>query len=225
MSGSLDKLLIQGFLKKDLKDTPVKYALPINPEQYTQSFRVKQKAKSGKGSQGAAATYQGTEPVEMRLDFVLDGTGTVYGYKPKDSVPDQIKAFKEVVYNMQSKKHQPRYLKLVWKKLIFPCVLTQLQISYTLFDTKGMPLRAKLSCTFVEHIEARLRVKKERRESPDFTHVRTVTEGDTLPLLVNAVYDDPALYLEVARINGLTNFRRLSVGKDLVFPPVDKSTA
>jgi nucleoid-associated protein YgaU len=40
--------------------------------------------------------------------------------------------------------------------------------------------------------------------------------------MAHRIYGDPAPYLEVARSNGLINFRRLRDGQELVFPPIEK---
>jgi nucleoid-associated protein YgaU len=51
-----------------------------------------------------------------------------------------------------------------------------------------------------------------------------VREGDNLPLLTYRIYGNAELYLEVARVNKLINFRRLRVGSRVAFPPVDKES-
>ena len=50
-----------------------------------------------------------------------------------------------------------------------------------------------------------------------------VKKGDTLPLLCFLIYGDSRHYLEVARANKLVNFRNLTVGEELSFPPFDKA--
>ena len=42
--------------------------------------------------------------------------------------------------------------------------------------------------------------------------------------MVYRIYGDPLLYIEVAKANGLTDFRNLKPGRTLVFPPVEKSS-
>ena len=37
------------------------------------------------------------------------------------------------------------------------------------------------------------------------------------------VYEDEKYYIEVARVNGLTNFRSLKPGTNLMLPPIDKT--
>jgi nucleoid-associated protein YgaU len=66
-------------------------------------------------------------------------------------------------------------------------------------------------------------VATERRESPDLTHLRVIRDGEKLQDHVVSIYGDAGLYLEVARVNRLVNFRRLTTGQTLVFPPVNKS--
>ncbi len=38
------------------------------------------------------------------------------------------------------------------------------------------------------------------------------------------IYGDPKYYLEVAKVNGLGNFRFLKPGTDLIFPPIEKTS-
>ncbi len=52
------------------------------------------------------------------------------------------------------------------------------------------------------------------------SHLITVKSGDTLPLLCHKVYGTSVHYAEVARANGLSNFRDLAPGTQLLFPPL-----
>ena len=221
-----NKVTIVSYTDKQLTSKDAEFVLPINPEKYAQTFKVKYDVKAAQGSQGVEGKFQSSAPEELKLDFLFDGTGTIYGYAQEGkSVPEQIEAFKSVVYDLSGDIHQPKYLKVVWTDFVFDCILTELQITYTLFSPDGTPLRAKIGCKFLNYLETERRVLEEGKSSPDLTHVRTVKQGDTVPLMVNTIYGDPALYLEVARVNGLTNFRRVAAGTTLIFPPVDKSSA
>ena len=102
-------------------------------------------------------------------------------------------------------------------------MLNELNLEYTLFRADGTPLRASATAKFVGYVEDELRVATERRESPDLTHLRVTRDGEKLQDHVVSIYGDAALYLEVARVNRLVNFRRLTTGQTLVFPPVNKS--
>ncbi len=218
------KLTVYAYADKKLEQKTAEFVLPINPEQYAQTLKVEYDVQPSQGAQGVEGRFKSSAPEELQLDFVFDGTDTAYGYAQAGlSVPQQLDAFRDVVYDLQGEIHQPRYLKLVWKAFTFDCILTELKITYTLFDPEGMPLRAKLSCTFLNYKETERRVREEGKSSPDLTHTRAVKDGDNLPLLTHEIYGAPDYYLEVALANDLTSFRSLRTGMTLVFPPLAKS--
>lgn len=240
MTGQLTKVEIRAFQEKTFGKKNEKeigrFELPINPEQFSQAFKVEYDLQQAKGSQGNDPKFKFTRPEELKLDFTFDGTGVVPMSNQTDQprkfykdVVGQVQAFLNVVYTMDSKTHKPNFLRLLWgnfsfgNKNGFDCILKDLQINYTLFAADGTPLRAKISATFVNYIEQVLRVREEGKTSPDVTHLRKVTAGDTLPLMTHEIYGDPSYYLQVAKVNGLVNFRRLATNADLRFPPIEKT--
>jgi nucleoid-associated protein YgaU len=109
-----------------------------------------------------------------------------------------------------------------WGDLVFECVLSKVDIKYTLFDRTGLALRAELNTTFIGSIEDAKRVKQEDKKSPDLTRERIVQAGDTLPLIASELYENPSYYLELARVNGLNHFRKLKPGTTLRLPPLGR---
>lgn len=195
----------------------------INPENYSLSYKLKFEGAQGHGTSGAQLKYAYTEPAEMAFEFLFDNTGIIDG-RPRDSVADDLKRFKEVVIDYKGDAHEPRHFKLVWgENSIFKGRVTAVDIAYKLFRADGTPIRATAKVTFKSSIEEEKRAAKEDRHSPDLTHVRRVKLGDTLPLMCQAIYGDPRYYLQVAERNGLTDFRRLVPGTVLRFPPVAKN--
>ena len=225
MSGQLKKLIIKAFKDGKFTSAAGEFELPINPETYSQRFAIEYDNTTPPGSHGNDPKFLATTPQSLDLSFVFDGTGVIPN-NPQEgkSVSEQIEDFLDIVYDMEGSIHRPKYLKILWGSLAFDCILSNLDIEYTLFKPDGQPLRAKLKANFESFIEASKRVKEEGKNSPDLTHMRTVQEGETLLYMVNNIYKDPSYYLEVARVNGLTNFRNLAVGTQLIFPPVDKSS-
>ena len=232
------KIKIVAYTDKELKkkDRAVaEYIVPVNPEQYSLQYKVKYDVKPSSGSDGVKERFIASMPEELKLAFYIDGTNTKYGYKysneSKRTVPEQIQHFKSVVYNMAGKIHQPRLLKITGLGIsqrgngdvTYDGILTDLQITYTLFNQDGVPIRAKVSATFLDYRETKRRVLEEDKKSPDLTHVHMVLEDDKLPLVVYDTYDDPSYYLEVAKVNGLTNFRSLTAGQQLVLPSIEKT--
>ncbi len=225
MANHPNKIVIDAFTSKEMTGTAVgSFTLPVNPEQYAQKFQVKYDATVAPGGQGVEEKFMSSGPEELKLDFLFDGTDTIYGYVHLGkSVQQQIQEFKEVVYDLSGDIHQPRFLKVIGLGVTFPCILTDLQLNYTLFKQDGSPLRAKVSATFLNFKEVSRRVAEEGKNSPDLTHYRQVLQGDTLPLMVFNIYKDQKYYLEVARVNKLTNFRKLQSGQNIIFPPLEKN--
>lgn len=120
--------------------------------------------------------------------------------------------------------HEPRHFKLIWGVTIFKGRLTTLNITFKLFKPDGTPIRAVAKAGFKGSVEENLRVAKEDAQSPDLTQLRRVKPNDHLSLLTFRIYENPMYYLQVAKANDLTNFRKLEPGSTLLFPPIDKTT-
>jgi hypothetical protein len=202
------------------------YEALINPETYTLAYKIKfSKGGQGQGTSGKQLKYEYTEPSEMSFDFLFDNTGIIDG-EPRDSIADDIDRFKKVLIDYQGDSHEPRHFKLVWgENSIFKGRVTELDLTYKLFNADGTPIRASAKVTFKSSIEEEKRAAKEDKQSPDLTQVVTVKLGDRLEQLCFQVYGDPRYYLQVAGRNGLSNFRKLVPGTRLQFPPIAKTGA
>ena len=230
----LSKVSIIAFKDKAYrKKIKEKIELSINPAQLSRSLKVDYGTEQPAGAEGNSPKYKATESESITFEFTLDGTGVIpvqgkAGQFHTD-VAKQLKAFLKVVYRMNGETHKPNFLRLVWGDFSFgasnhfDCILTELKIDYTLISPTGKPLRAKLTGTFLSYLEEKKRIRQENKHSPDVTHVRTVAEGDRLPLMTEGIYGDQSYYLQVAKANGLVNFRRLKTSQSLRFPPIDKT--
>jgi hypothetical protein len=198
----------------------------INPETYTLSYKLKfSQGGQGQGTSGKQLKYEYTEPAEMSFDFLFDNTGIIDG-EPRDSVADDLQRFKQVLIDYKGDSHEPRHFKLVWgENSIFKGRVSALDIVYKLFNADGTPIRATAKVTFKSSIEEEKRAAKENKQSPDLTQQRMVKAGDTLPQLCYRIYGDSRYYLQVANRNGLSNFRQLTPGTTLTFPPIAATTA
>ena len=229
-AGKLEKMLILAFSDSKkaesggVAEADEKLEALINPETYTQEYKLKfSKSGQGQGTSGTQLKYEYTEPEEISFDFLFDNTGIIDG-KPRDSIADDIKKFKQVLTEYKGDSHEPRHFKLVWgENSIFKGRVTEINITYKMFRSDGTPIRAIAKVKFKSSIEDQKRAAKEDKSSPDLTHVRKVKSGDTLPQMCFAIYGDPGYYLEVAKSNGLENFRDIRPGMNISFPPIDKT--
>jgi hypothetical protein len=241
MSGKLEKLVIISFRDKNFTDEvkDSKFTAPINPESFTKNFKVERDSRAAHGSAGRDPKFTSTGPQELKLEFILDGTGTMEGYVevenkkkgpenngPYLSVHQQLQAFLKCVYDYDGEIHGPRYLIVFWGSDIkFPCVLTNLDVNHTLFATNGFPIRVRLSATFMGYITPESQKALTRVSSPDLTHHRKIKLGDRLDLMTDRIYKDPRFLLQVAKANRLSTIRQLKPGADIYFPPFDKNEA
>jgi LysM repeat protein len=216
--GGLTRLKIDAHRKFDCTDKPVdSFTVLFNPNTYSQKYEVAYHARQGAGDTGSPQVYRKIKPQQYTFELLFDGTGTAIERK---EVRTEIDKFLVLTAKHDPEIHRPRYLRISWGPLVSRCVLLSADITYTLFKPDGYPLRARVRAVFAETIADPLRVAEERKQSPDLTHVHTVKAGEHLSLLADKYYGDASRYVQVARFNGLTNFRRLEPGQQLVFPPI-----
>lgn len=203
----------------------------FNPETFSQTYVIEYGKNQGLNSSNRSVNYSRSKPRELKLKLVLDGTGVqdsgIVSLGSLKSVSTRVKEFIDLTFRMNGAIHEPNYLVAEWGGqedggLIFSCRLGSVTVAYTSFDRNGAPLRAELDVTLIGDQEVRKRMARENKSSPDLTHTRVVKSGDTLPLLTKEVYGSSAYYLRVAQVNGLDDFRNLTPGQVLIFPPLER---
>lgn len=226
--GGLEKLTITGFAdpkfasKASTSPNPIK--VMINPAQYSQAMGVEYTCQQGAGGTGKAVAFNRDKGEALEVELVFDGTGTVPG-APTKTVPVMLAELRRLIYDVNGDIHSPNYVQLSWGTLLFKGRLKTLSIDYTLFDTDGTPLRAKVKAGFVGFHDNSDGRAAQKLSSPDLTHRVEVKAGDTLPLLCHRIYGDSRHYLAVARHNRLDDFRKLTPPLTLFFPPLAPASA
>ena len=183
-----------------------------------------------KGASGGtqSATFVRTQPSDLQLTLLLDGTGVnemgpVNPFSDTLTVQDRIDAFLALAYLPLSETHEPSYLKVQWgKKFTFEGRLSRVAVNYTSFDRDGSALRAELALTLVADGDLVKQQAKAALTSPDLSHTRLVRGGDTLPLMTWRVYGSTTPMIGVARANGIDHLRSVAPGQTLIFPPLAK---
>lgn len=205
------------------------FEMMYNPNTYSQEYKnnyVKQKTQGNTGT----LVFTHTEPDSISFEFLFDATGAsvsgtsnitdqVLNDKRTDEV---IQHFLGVTHRRSGNTHQPNFLMLSWGDFEFRGVLESATVTHKMFNLDGNPIRSTVKCSFRKHTSLKEQAAEERRNSPDMTHYRVVEEGDTLPAIAERIYGDPSLYIELARVNKLINFKSLTPGQRLILPPVNK---
>jgi hypothetical protein len=114
--------------------------------------------------------------------------------------------------------HAPPVLIVSWASLQFRCVLMRANQKFLLFLDDGRPVRARITASFTEFIDAEHEALEVKRETADFTKQHTVLQGETIANIAFLYYSNPTLWRPIAVLNRLDNPRDLNAGQMLAIP-------
>ena len=234
MDGALLKLTILPFEDSENALGPPAgppFVVQYNPETYTDTTEFKYGPdEPPAGASGSEAKFERVNPKKYSFELMLDGTGVSPAPPPAGafdalvpasglSVVAQIELFKLTV-GFAGNIHRPRFLMLVWGRLVVTAVLESYSVAYKLFSPAGLPLRATLSTTFREHTPKDFGALLKNLASPDVEHAHQVLEGEHLSKIVHDAYKEPRHYIAVAKENKLDTVRHVHPGSAIYMPPV-----
>ena len=93
------------------------------------------------------------------------------------------------------------------------CVLSRVSQHFIMFMPDGVPVRARLNCTFIEYVDPEQEAKAANLQTADFSKVHVVTRGETLSGIAAARYQDPTRWRPIALANGIADPRALDRGR------------
>ena len=211
----LSKLTIDGYVDAEYTNQAGRWEALFNPTELSYSRTNEYEWQQPAGASKPQLQYKGGEPDEISLEFFFDGTGVI---DSDQSVRERIEGFLELT-SYQGEAHQPFYLHLWWKSFNFRGIRTKADVTYTLFDRDGEPLRATLAITLREALPPEEVTRDENNTSPDLYQTWRVAEGDTLDLIAHRVYGDSGYWRPIAAANRLVNPLSLDPGRVLRLPP------
>lgn len=205
------------------KHDPEKLTLEINPETLKSNKGIVYRKDKQLGTTNASNTFESYEPEKLSFSFTVDTTGVVEGTKDTDQAYNKVKELEKFLYTYNEEGHRPSYIVIAFGEIFFKGQLISMQANYTLFNNEGLPLRAKVSLCFSGFRGSEEDKKKYSKLSPDMSRLIVIKENDTLANLCHLIYGNSRLVAQVARFNNLNGFREVSVGTELLFPPLKKS--
>ena len=195
------------------------FSVMVNPQDYS----IKDAIKYSDYNEPRSKKFDRYEASVLTIPKIfLDTTGSipVEKWPFNGSIDEMIKMLKSIVYDYNGKNHEPSVVDILWGDLNVQGRLLSMETKFALFDKDGHPIRAEVNLSFALFKTFKDLEAESNKSSPDLTHVIEVRAGDTLPNLCNKVYNDPSYYMQVARVNNLSDFCRLVPGTRLVFPPL-----
>ena len=202
------------------------YTVFLNPNQISHSFKVNYvKPETAAGAPPPPTTPANTtapalnvassEPESLTFDLLLDGTGATGMIVDVDS---EIAAISKATYKkLVDKNEKKKEIEITWGRTVngFKGFLETFDVTYSLFDKSGKPLRATVKLAFAGYSSL---TDAPRRADNNTTEIN-VDMAQTITNMCKAVYTSPSAYIAVAKSNKLTNVRKLKPGTKLVFPP------
>lgn len=219
---SLEPMKITGYTDEDFQNkfSGAPYSFMINPDTIKIQKSIEYNEQQAPATSSASQKYKSTPSDKLTFEIVIDCTGIVDA--KRIDMAKEITALETIIYTYNGKIHRPNFVKVQWgQNITFNGVLESIDISYTLFKPDGSPLRAKISLAFSQYISPKTVTMQDAPESPDLTHIVTVSDGMSLPQLCLQTWNDDSLYIQVAEFNGLNKFRNLNGVSKLIFPPVN----
>jgi LysM repeat protein len=196
-------------------DPGSRLAVLYNPEEYTVSkdnnFAVQ--SVPGLGSPIVQFVNGNQRTLDVELFFDSYDTPTL----PKKDIRDQTGPVVRLM-DIASETHAPPVLWVSMASLNLRCVLSRVSERFIMFMPNGVPVRARLSCTFIETLDPSQEAKAANLQTADFSKVHTVTSGETLSDIAAELYRDPAQWRPIAIANGIADPLSIEPGQALRVP-------
>ena len=197
----------------DLTKTTSQFEVQFNPEEYSLN----------KDNNFASQTVPGlSSPI---LQFVNGNLRTLDMELFFDTVDQQTDVRDESnkvvnLLNIDSETHAPPILRFVWASLDFTCVLSKANQKFTRFTSDGNPVRAQVTVTFSEFIDATREAAETNRQTADLSKFHVVVQDETLSAIANVFYHNPQGWRPIAIANGIDDPRSIFPGQVLRIPPL-----
>ena len=203
------------------------YSLQLNPSDISFDVgKVEAEVDESLDAEGSAQTSRAITFIRRKVQFkfIIDNTGVLpntpdgVSKLKMGSVSDSIKKLEKLTILPVKSTHRPPFVKVSWGMgmvSVFGSV-AGLNYKYTYFNALGIPLRAEVTLIVVEvELEG-----KNLFQSPDITKSTLVKDGDSIVNISEKFYDDKKYYLKIAKVNGLSSFRKLKKGSTIEIPPI-----
>lgn len=190
----------------------------FNPSEYNLSKSIKYSDKSVPGTESSIIQYVAGETENLKITLMFDT------YKPP-TLKDAEEGGTDVRNEMQkiaaltkidASLHRPPIVTFQYGSLKFSGVITDINQSFTMFLSSGIPVRSKMELTF-KSVE---RDENVALQSPDRSKTRVIKEAQNLWILAHEEYGDAEAWKEIAKANQIMNPLDIKPGQVLKLPPL-----
>lgn len=204
---------------------PSEVEFVFNPTKLTTVAAAKwEQPAQGGAARASQPNYKGPEPQTLELELMFDSWDVVGRSKRCDvqkSIDTLVSWTRPTGPSRGRTKPSPPIVKLVWGREWFPAYVVSVNVTITMFDTDGKPLRAT--------IKVALKEMPPRQPGPNPTSGSRVghqsyatVAGDTLAGIAARVYEQPSYWRGLAAANGIDDPKRVRPGTRLYLPPINE---
>ena len=197
--------------KITVEATGQQFDVMFNPEEYTLNKDNNFASQAVPGLSGPLLQFVhgNMRTLEMELFFNTSDTQTDVRAQTNNIVN---------LLNINGELHAPPVLRVAWASLQFRCVLARVSQKFVMFLPDGTPVRARLTVSFNEYIDATREAKEVNRQTANFTKVHVVQQGETLSDIAGRLYNNSQVWRPIAIVNQIENPRSLVTGAELQIP-------
>jgi nucleoid-associated protein YgaU len=205
--------------------TLARIPLQFNPAQLALSKTTEwRRTPSRMAGQSALPEFVGSGPRSLSFEVFLDATAT-HDNSVEKAVEQLMKACVPTPSSLARKTPASPWVRFDWgtsKTTSFDGVLSGLNVSYTLFDVDGKPLRATCALS-IEEASVDPPGQNPTSGAREARSTHRVVAGDSLPLLAWREYGDATAWRTIAEANGIDDPMVLVPGTELIVPGMDES--
>src|ERR1700754_657290 len=177
-----------------------KIEVMFNPEEYTVNKDNNFASQAILGLSSPLLQFVNVNLLTLEMELLFDTS------EKRQDVRDETNKIVNLLA-IDSELHAPPILIVSWASLQLRCVLARVGQKYTMFADDGRPIRARLTVSFQEKVEAEREAKEVNRQTADFSKVHVVKLGETLSGIAARYYNNPETWRPIAIANRIADPR------------------
>ncbi|GGM03653.1 peptidase M23 [Streptomyces fumigatiscleroticus] len=201
------------------------FSLDFNPSQLTLSRQSQWKATPTPAVRdGVVPEFMGPEPREMNLEIFLDSSDEPDSNTVMKKVESLLLCCEVTAKSIAVKQPSPPWVVFQWGAFStarFVAYVRSVEVTYSLFGTTGVPIRATCQVNLHE-IPGTTLGQNPTSGALTAQRVHRVVAGDSLQSLAWREYGDAAAWRAIAEANGIDDPNRLPTGTELVLPAAEE---
>jgi hypothetical protein len=194
----------------------------FNPEAYSVSETVNYRQVSAQGTEKDVTQYVGSVKSVANLSFYFD-TDSVLSTNPMEvKKATDVSALTTHFSNLlrvNGELHRPPIVAFAWGSISISGFITQVDTRFTMFDSRGVPVRAKVDCTLVSVGDSSA-IKRSPLMSPDRTKSRVMSEDTNIWAIAELEYGDINKWRLIAKANDIMDPMDIPAGTILRVPAI-----